>query len=334
MKFSKLNNFAKTKGRSAGATRLPARRTLMLVSVALTLAVIAACGDACAQMPISVPNSSFESPVVGEPFFAGPVIDSWEKTPEPPGYDTNIFGAWFEKTGVFFNYPSPSPIANMDGSQGAFIFSFPGAGFFQDYDSTGGTNTTPSHEFDATYQPGRGYRLQAGFTTSTTYPVTEGATLVMRLYYRDASSNRIAVAESTVTYSTNLFSDPYLLLDYHVVTPVVQAGDPWAGEHMGIEFVSSVAPQLIGGIWDLDNVRLATFVPPVLTEPAWAADEFTCTLLSDPGQVFELLRTADVTLPLSSWVSLGNVTNTTGSLTIADATAVGPWAYYAVRGVP
>ena len=53
--------------------------------------------------------------------------------------------------GTFYNvaYP-PTFIDNCDGSQAAFLFALPEVALFQDYNSIGGTNTTPSHDFDAT----------------------------------------------------------------------------------------------------------------------------------------------------------------------------------------
>ena len=283
---------------------------------------------------IPIPNASFESPVVGEPLYAGPDIDSWQKTAEPPGYDTNLFGSWGEKTGVFFNVPFPQAIDNVDGFQAAFLFTFPGVGFFQDYDSASGTNSTPSNEFDAVFEPGRSYRLTAGLTTSTSFFLAEGSTLNMRLYYRDGASNRMTVAETTVTYSTNVFVDPFQLLDFHVNASKVDAGDPWAGQHVGIEFISTTDIGLAGGIWDLDNVRLIEFVSPTLTEPVWSGDDFEFTLWSDPGTALQVLASTNVSLALSNWTSLGVLTNSTGVTNFIDSAPGVTQRYYAVRELP
>jgi hypothetical protein len=284
-----------------------------------------------AKPSVPVPNGSFESPVVGEPLYAGPEIGSWQKTPEPPGYDTNAFGSWQEKSGVFFNVPFPQAIDNVDGFQAAFLFAFPGAGFFQDYDSVSGTNTVPSNEFDATYQAGKSYRLTAGFTTSSSFFLQEGSTLAMRLYYREGISNRVPVAETTVTYSTNVFTDPFHLLDYLVSVPTVEPGDAWAGQKIGIEFVSTVDLGMASGIWDLDHVRLVEFVSPSLVEPVKTGAQFEFTLLSDPGAVVEVLASADSTLAPTNWVSLGIVTNVSGTTNFLDAGATAEQRFYTAR---
>lgn len=284
---------------------------------------------------IPVPNASFESPdVSGEVFFAGPIMDFWQKTPEPPGYDTNVFGAWEEKSGVFFNVPFPQPIANVDGAQAAFLFSFPGVGFFQDYDSVGGTNAEPERAFDAVYEVGRQYQLTAGFTTSSSFPVSEGATMQMRLYYRNSESNRVTAAATTVTFSTNMFTNIFELVDFHLSLPRVQADDPWAGRNIGIEFLSTVAPELIGGVWDIDHIRLSEFVPSTLADPAWSDGEFQFTLLSEPGLPFEVLSSTNVSLPLEAWSSERTVINATGTLTVQGLPGGDGQRYFTVRQLP
>jgi hypothetical protein len=284
---------------------------------------------------IAVPNASFESPSVSnELFYAAPVIEAWEKTPAPPGYDTNVFGPWEEKTGVFYNHPSPVPLTGMDGVQGAFLFSAPGVGFFQDYDAIGGTNTVPTHAFDAVYQAGKCYRLELRVTTSSTYPVAEGATLLMRLYYQDTSSNRVSVGESVVTYSSNAFPDPYQFRDFDLRVPAVQPGDACAGRRIGIEFVSNVASNLIGGVWDLDHVRLTEF-ELLLLDPVWDENgQFQFSLVGRQGAVVEILKSPDVTSPLSLWPSLTTVTNTTGSLIFSDPVPGDAQGFYGARLVP
>src|SRR2546422_11570210 len=60
-------------------------------------------------------NSSFESPVTD---FASPVMDAWEKAPQPFWYNDPIF-PWFALMGEFLNTSSGSPdhIDNMDGKR-------------------------------------------------------------------------------------------------------------------------------------------------------------------------------------------------------------------------
>ena len=287
-----------------------------------------------AQTSLSVPNGSFESPVVGPPLYAGAVIDDWEKTPEPPGYDTNVFGAWDEKSGVFFNVPNPQPIAGVDGLQAAFLFTFPGAGFFQDYESVGGTNEVPSHAFDETFQVGRRYRLTAGFTTSSTFSLAEGATLRFGLYYRDGFSNRIPVASSIISFSTNIFTNIFELTDFSVETPTVQVDDPWAGEHIGVEFVSTTDIALASGIWDIDNIRLEETLTPFLSEAAVVGGGFQFVVNSEAGGVLEVLASTNPIVPLDQWTLLDTVTNVSGVDVFQDPALPVGERYYRVLELP
>ncbi len=300
------------------------------------LALSMGLGNANAQTSIVVPNASFESPSAPlEIPYATEQLDVWEKTPEPADYDPEAGqGPWVQKSGVFLNIPTPQVIDNMDGAQGAFLFSFPEAGFFQDYLSVGGTNTMPTFDFDATYEVGKTYRLTAGFTTSTFQPVQAGATLRMGLYYRDAASNRVIVAETTVMYSTNDFPDPFHLVDFSATVPGVDAGDAWAGEHIGIEFVSTVSTNLQGGVWDLDNVRLIEFESPTLTQPLRQGDEFQFSLLSDAGAVLEVLTSTDVALAVPGWTSLGMITNASGLTNFAHIGGGATARFYTARQLP
>ena len=42
------------------------------------------------------------------------------------------------------------------------------------------------------------------------------------------------------------------------------AGDPWAGRHIGVRLLSTVGFDLMGGYWDLDNIRLTATGGPAL----------------------------------------------------------------------
>ena len=53
--------------------------------------------------------------------------------------------------------------------------------------------------------------------------------------------------------------------------------------------LSTVATNLQGGYWDLDNVRLASILEPVLLDPVCTNGQFQFTLRSEPGLRFEIL---------------------------------------------
>src|SRR6185295_4398509 len=111
---------------------------------------------------VAIPNASFESP---DSTYATNRMDSWEKNPQPFWYDENAFGGpWDLATGIFSNAPNVNGqiITNIHGEQAAFLFVLPQTGFFQDYDSIDSDDATPSHNFNATFQPGKAYRLTVG----------------------------------------------------------------------------------------------------------------------------------------------------------------------------
>ena len=159
---------------------------------------------------ILVPNFSFESQVTP---FADPRVDSWQKPPQPDTFPTrNVFGAWANLSGVFTNAPPTNAdfIDNADGNQLAFLFSYPQVALFQDNNSTDWSNGAPTHAFNAKFKAGKAYALTVGLTTSSEEPLTQGATLQMSLYYRDAGSNMVTVAATSVTFDTNIFTNQSL----------------------------------------------------------------------------------------------------------------------------
>ena len=202
-----------------------------------------------------MPNASFEGP---DTPFADPRIDSWQDFPKPDWYDELTMGPWDFLTGVFENTePTASNhIHNIHGTQAAFMINGPAVGLFQDYNSTDWANPLPTHAFNATFKPGAAYRLTVGLIGGGgNMPV--GASIAAALYYRDASSNMVFVAMTNVAHSTALFRDTTNFVDIPLWTPLVQASDAHANQHIGIAIFSTVMDtNLIGGYWDVDNVRL------------------------------------------------------------------------------
>ena len=248
---------------------------------------------------IPVPNFSFESP---DTEFVSLQVDSWQKFPKPDWFVESPEQQWDQLVGIFQNTEAGAPdhIDNVEGGQAIYIFAVPQAGFFQHYTSIGGTNTEPSNEFDATFEPGHAYKLTVGIVGGGGN-MAEGATLLAGLYYSDASGNQIPVAATTVTHSAELFPNITHLVDFEIVTPTVQAGDPWAGEQIGIMFVSTAAPELAGGYWDLDNVRLRIVEPAPTLMTAREENDLRISWMTEPNRTYQLYSSDD----LETWTPEG-----------------------------
>ena len=121
--------------------------------------------------------------------------------------------------GTFYNVPYPGTfIDNCDGTQAAFLFALPEAAVFQDYDSIYGTNTTPSHAFDARFNVNSAYALLSASSAAWTAPrrSTKAPRSQLSLYYRDAASNMVTVAATTITNSAQLFPTNTHFVDFSV----------------------------------------------------------------------------------------------------------------------
>ena len=205
---------------------------------------------------ITVPNGSFESQVAGPPFYANINIDSWQKAPKPDYFNENTFGfLWVQTAGAFFD---TNPYSNRDGSQGAYMLSFPGVSLRQDYDTTDWRNNPPSHDFNSTFEVGKWYTLTLGVFGKS---MVDGAILELSLYYRDGT-NLVTVGATDVFYHAADFplTSPMSLHDIQVNVPIVQASDAWAGKNIGIKIESVYGDG--NGYWDMDNVRLTAVPEP------------------------------------------------------------------------
>ena len=285
---------------------------------------------------IVVPNGSFESPPT---FFVTLNIDSWQRTPQPVGWDTNTSGDWFTLTGIFKNTAPGSfdHIDNCNGNQAIWLFAKPEAGFFQDYDSVDWNDPSPVHAFNHTFEIGKSYHLTTGILVGGMESgggILPGATLDMILYYRDANSNRVTVAGNSITSSLSVFSNSTHLLDFSVNVATVRPDNPWAGQHIGILLLSTVSTNLEGGYWDLDNVRLSSTLAPVFVNPIHTNGQFQFSIQSEPGLVFEMFASTNLTLPPLNWTSLGIITNSTGTIPFVDTPANFPQRFYQARQLP
>jgi hypothetical protein len=285
---------------------------------------------------INVPNGSFESPAAPSVSpYAGPEMDAWQKSAQPVWYDPaqNQNTPWDYLMGQFFNVPFPGVfIENCEGLQASFFFAVPEVAVFQDYDSLSGTNTTPTHAFNASFNVGSSYDLTVGVIGGGG-SMQPGVTLELSLYYYNDSTQKVAIASTSITNSIETFPTNTHFVDFQVHLPKVTTNDPWAGKHIGIQILSTVGFTLAGGYWDLDNVRLAE-TPPLactLSSPSLTNGKFTFTISSEPGLKFEIQAAANFPAAPSDWISIGTITNVTGSATFTDGTPGSEKRYYRTR---
>ena len=285
---------------------------------------------------IEVPNSSFESPIVPPVSpFAIPDMDAWQKTPQPAWYDPaqNADTPWDYLMGTFYNVPFPAQfIDNCDGSQAAFVFAVPQAGLFQDYNSVSGTNTTPSHAFNATFRPGMQYALTAGLIGGGGN-MPQGATVQLSLYYRDASSNMVTVAATTVTNTVAVFPTNTHFVQFQVQVLGVKSADAWAGKNIGIAIESTTDFSLTGGYWDVDNVRLTETVAPDVASATAANGQINFNVLSEPGAALMIQTATDLTSGSSGWTDLRSITNVTGAGTITEPLGAATQRFFRARSL-
>jgi len=274
---------------------------------------------------ILIPNGSFESPATT---YASPFMDSWQKTTRPVWYDDSGGFLWTQLTGEFTNTPPGAfnHIDNCDGGQAAWMFVIPEVGIFQDYDYPA------NHAFSAAYEIGKSYHLTVGII-GTGGNMQLGATFELGLYYRDAASNMVVVAATSVTNSPTIFSNNTHFIDFHADSTFVKASDPWAGQHIGVRFLSAITDtNLEGGYWDLDNVRLTTTRAPALSNPVWTNSQLSFIIQSEPGITLEILKSTNPGEQI--WSSLGFVTNGSGTTPFIDTNATPGQSYYRARWVP
>jgi hypothetical protein len=283
--------------------------------------------------PIFVPNNSFESPVVPQVSpYAAPDIDYWQKSAQPAWYNptNNNNTPWEYLMGSFFNVPFPGQfIDNCDGSQAAFLFAVPDAALLQDYDTIYGTNTSPSHAFNAKFNVGSSYDLTVGLIGGGG-GMQQGVTFELSLYYHDASSNMVPVAATSVTNTSSTFPTNTHFVDFQVHVPAVKAGDAWVGQNIGIQLLSTASFTSAGGYWDIDNVRLTESPAPVLSDPIIANGQFGFTVVSQPGVSFEIQASTNI-LASSNWVSIATFTNVTGTTPFTDSITNANKRYYRAR---
>ncbi len=196
---------------------------------------------------VAVPNPSFESPVYRVAPYATANINDWRKAPVPVWW-TDPEEYWSNLAGVFYNVPGSTHIDNVDGEQAAFLFSMPGVELYQD--------------LAATYEVGQSYQLIGGFQGGG-QGMPLGVPLELRLYYRDEEGDRVTIGAVEVLNTTDE-SQPHAkhLDDRQLQISPVLAGDPWAGQSIGVQIISTVPFESAGGFWRIDNIRLTSVPEP------------------------------------------------------------------------
>jgi hypothetical protein len=316
-----------------------AARLLFKVLVAGVVLCAAETAPLCAGT-LSLPNASFESSLAPRDSpYAFADMEYWQKSLQPTWYDpsTNYNTPWAWLMGTFYNAPFLSTyIDNCDGTQAAFVFALPEVAVFQDYDSIYGTNTAPSHAFNAHFNTNCAYTLTVGVIGGVNGypPLYEGATLQVSLYYRNAAGNMVAVAATALTNTGQLFPTNTHFVDFSVYLPGVRASDPWAGQNVGVQIASTVGFDKAGGYWDVDNVRLTETPLPALTDPGMTNSQFRFNLQSQPGLRFEILAATNPASPLSNWSSLATLTNGTGIISFLDPAPNPNRCFYRARQLP
>jgi hypothetical protein len=267
---------------------------------------------------IAIPNGSFELPSTT---FADPRIDSWQKSPKPDWYDESGGFTWDQLTGVFLNTPpgNATHIDNPDGTQAVFLFAVPQVELSQE--------AKPGSALDAKFEVGKAYQLTVGVIGGGG-GMTNGATLQIGVFYRDSASNRVNVATMVITNSPGLFSTTTHFVDFTLSVPTVKATDPWAGQNIGVDLLSTVSPTMAGGYWDLDNVRLAEAGAPALAlSSSRSGSDLRIAWPSEVGAQYQLETSAD----LRSWSKLdAPLTGTGGELNKSVGTAGAANAFYRI----
>ncbi|MEI7729311.1 MAG: PEP-CTERM sorting domain-containing protein [Verrucomicrobiota bacterium] len=215
------------------------------LAIALTATVTAWVGSLQAGV-VLVPNGSFESPTTA---YVGINIDSWQKANKPGYFDEVAYGfSWIQTAGLFLNTAvgQPDHIDNVDGNQSAYLLAFPQVALSQDL-------TAP----DAKFNIGSAYDLTVGLLGKG---MADGSSLLLSLYYRDGGNNPVTVVSTTITYTAAALPSTTHLTDFQVQVPIVQPGDAWAGQNIGVKVESAFGAG--AGYWDMDNVRLVAVPEP------------------------------------------------------------------------
>ncbi len=251
-----------------------------------TLAVLLFASRALSQA-ISVPDYNFLNPSAGTVGFATlpsstAGLGNWQVSPPTPGflYYEETYGSlsadqattnWYDQAGVFYNNPQGAYIDNisLSGSQAAYMYDTPGLQLSQTLSST--------------FQVGKSYQLTVALAGGNqTAPMPLNDPIDIGLYYMSGGSQTLIGTPTTVLNDDSGWNGYYIyqLNDYSLTIPAVGAGDPWAGQNIGVALFEPNNADGSGAFWDVDNVRLTAAVP----EPG------SMTLLAAAGLGLFVLR--------------------------------------------
>lgn len=271
---------------------------------------------------IELPNASFESPSTP---FADPRVDAWQKSPKPFWFDESR-GTWDQLTGVFLNTPPDKPdhIINMDGSQALFFFAVPEVALSQD------AAENLDSAFSARYRPGYTYQLFVD-VLGNGGGMSNGVTVDLVLRTRNTDGNPVPLATAGLSSSEAAFPSRTRFSPYATEPISVRASDAAAGRPVGVQILSTVRPDLAGGYWDFDHVRIVETRTPTFEVPRLTDAGFELRLVSEPGLSFQILASSNPALPLSAWSPIATLSNPTGTVAFSDPTAGGPGRFYMAR---
>lgn len=224
----------------------------------LGLTLFAGAGCAClgADEVLGIRNDSFEVP---ETAFVTLLLDSWERFPKPDGYVEEGGFLWNQLTGIFANSAPGSldHLENLKGRQSMWVFAVPDNGVWQRVQAGDGISA-------ARVQEGDTYRLTldvlgGGGAMKAMVPIS------FRVQAMGEGAERTTVASFTVTNSVELFPGRTRMRTFEFVSSPVPGGHPAIGQPLAIEVRSTVTPELEGGYWNVDALRLVR-VPQVRPE--------------------------------------------------------------------
>lgn len=278
---------------------------------------------------VPVPNSSFELPAT---FFVNTRVEHWQETPKPAWYQEGGGYEWDQLTGVFRNPPpgANDHLVNCDGEQAFYLFAVPEVGIFQDEASVDWNDPEPTQAFAARFEVGRAYELTFGVVGGGGN-MLEGVTFEAALYTRTGSGQSTTVAHREVVFTREQFPTRTEFTEVRLETPVVQASDLWAGRPIGIRFLSTVSPELQGGYWDLDRVRLtAVGQTPFVLQAESTDSGVRLTWRSQTGLRYQVESSPD----FAAWSATGTELEGNGSELGATLPLTGDVRFFRVVTLP
>ena len=162
--------------------------------------------------------------------------------------------------------------------------------------------------------------------------MAEGASLELSLYFRDAASNPVTVAATSVTYTPAIFTNRTHFIDFGVKVSPVKVSDAWSGQNIGVQLKSTVGPELAGGYWDADNFRLSAVARPAfILSYSRQGSDVILSWPSETGFQYQVRTSKD----LLTWSNLDSpLAGTGGELLQTVSSTNQSQAFYTVEATP